>query len=205
MSCPICNHQELEEAAKTCTECGSDIEIFDHIESVHKASNMQKKAILVLSAFFGVVLVSWGSSFFSGHATNKDGEEMVAQTTEDVQDPLAITNASKPVAEFVEEANAEVKDNVEVKIGTEVKEEAKAEVKEITKPEPVVKEKVKVVAKPEVKETGPIIHKVRNGESLWRISKKYYGNGNHATQIAKDNNLNPKKNVPVGTKLKINK
>lgn len=206
MSCPICNHTELEEGADNCPQCGSDLEIFTHIENAKKENTFQKKAGLVLTASLGLVLVSWGStSFFSGDNKAEVAALPVAENTEIVvpaEDPLNIADAGKPVEEFVKE-NEEAKP--EVAPLTAEKVTSKEPVVAAEKA-PVVKEKEKVV-KPAApaNEGGVIIHKVRKGDSFWKISKKYFGNGNHARKIAADNGLNPKKNIPLGTKLKINK
>ncbi|TAL59926.1 MAG: LysM peptidoglycan-binding domain-containing protein [Bacteroidetes bacterium] len=204
MSCPICSHTELEEGAENCPKCGSDLEIFSHIESVHKVETFQKKSMLVLTGLLGIVMVSWGSvSLFSG--SNPELSDEVAATESAnvvvvVEDPLNLAAAGKPVEEFVKE-NEEIKPEVDpLKTKYEVKTPAVSA--PISKP-PVAKEKGKTV--PASNEGGVIIHKVKRGDSFWKISKRYFGNGKHAKQIAADNNLNVKKSIPLGTKLKINK
>ncbi len=212
MSCPICNNTELHEGAESCSKCGSDLEIFTHIENAHKENNFNKKSILVLTALFGIILVSWGSaSLFSGKQTEATVAVASADTTSVVVPapvPNALTASSKPVEAFVND-NAEVKPDVaplkpEAEAKVEVK--VKTEMKTPTIKTPVVKnkKKVKVVEAP-VTEDGVVIHKVKRGDSFWTISKKYFKNGKHAKQIAADNNLNVKKSIPLGTKLKINK
>lgn len=211
MSCPICNHTELEEGAENCPKCGSDIEIFTHIENAHKSDIFQKKAMLSLVGVLGIIMVSWGSvSLFSGD--NKEASDLVAvaETTEveevPVEDPLNISDAGKPVEEFVAE-NAEAKSEA-----ASLKTEEPAKTSQVAAPDekdpvekaPAVKEKVKH-AGPTFDADGYIYHKVRKGDSFWKISKRYFGSGKHAKRIAADNNLNPRKNIPLGTKLKINK
>jgi len=199
MSCPICDHNELSEGTDHCPKCGSDLEVFTHIENAYKENTFQKKSILVLTALFGIVLVSWGSvNYFSGNSKN---EIIVsADTTNvvvDAAEPLALESSTKPVEEFVKE-NEEVKPEVAPIIAETKVVEASAPVAKA----PVVKERPKVTVS---SEGGVIIHKVKRGDSFWTISQKYFKNGSHAKQIAVDNNLNPKKSVAVGTKLKINK
>lgn len=144
-------------------------------------------------------MVSWGSvNYFSGNSKN---EIIVsADTTNvvvDAAEPLALESSTKPVEEFVKE-NEEVKPEVAPIIAETKVVEASAPVAKA----PVVKERPKVTVS---SEGGVIIHKVKRGDSFWTISQKYFKNGSHAKQIAVDNNLNPKKSVAVGTKLKINK
>lgn len=208
MSCPICNHRESGEDLDiqrdhTCSKCGSDLEIFDHIEKAHKVDTFQKKSMLVLTAMLGIVMVSWGSvSLLSEKDPGVNAEIVLADTTSvvvPVEDPLNLADASKPVEEFVKENEVVKAEPTPIAAETEVVSEPAAIAKA-----PAVKEKVKSVG-PTFEEDGYVFHKVRKGDSFWKISKRYFGNGNHAKQIAKDNNLNPKKNIPLGTKLKINK
>ncbi len=204
MSCPICSHTELEKGAESCPKCGSDLEIFNHIEKAHKADNFQKRAMLSLTAMLGIVMASWGSvSLFSDSNKGPEAELAAADTTSvvvPVQDPLNLSAETTPVEEFVKN-NEEVKTEVAPLVE---KEPAKEIAPVAAAPAVKVKEKAKP-AGPTFEEDGYIYHKVRNGDSFWKISKRYFGNGNRAKQIAADNNLNPKKNIPLGTKLKINK
>ena len=251
MSCPICNHTELEEGVENCPKCGSDLEIFTHIESVHKEDTFQKKAILVLTALFGIVVVSWGSvSFFSGGKTeNMEAPLVVAETTSVAvpsTEAPALTDAVKATDVFVTEndvksadplntpaetpavAAAPLKDAAPAAAVTKapaVKEtpkavkvkasapkvsaksaKSKASTKSKTKAKAhASKVKVKAPVAEAPAENGVIIHTVKRGDSFWKISKKYFGNGSHAKQIAADNGLNPQKNIPLGTQIKINK
>lgn len=205
MSCPICSHTELEKGAESCPQCGSDLEIFNHIEKAHKADNFQKRSMLSLTAMLGIVMASWGSaSLFSDSNKGPEAELAAADTTSvvvSVEDPLNLSAETTPVEEFVKK-NDEVKPEVSPMV--EKKEPANETAPVATAPVVKVKEKAKPVG-PTFEEDGYIYHKVRNGDSFWKISKRYFGNGNRAKQIAADNDLNPKKNIPLGTKLKINK
>jgi hypothetical protein len=206
MSCPICSNVELNEGSESCPKCGSDLEIFTHIESAHKENAFQRKSILVLITLFGTVLVSWGSvSFFSGNKSEISESVACVDSTSvavPVQDSNALTASSTPVEAFVignEEAKPEV-------APLKAEAEATAPAVSTVAKTPAVKEKAKVKATAvSSNEGGLIIHTVKRGDSFWTISKKYFRNGNHAKKIAADNNLNPKKSIPLGTKLKINK
>jgi nucleoid-associated protein YgaU len=47
------------------------------------------------------------------------------------------------------------------------------------------------------------VYTVASGDSLWKISKKVYGDPKHANRIAKANKLDPDDNLRVGQKLKM--
>ena len=208
MSCPICSHNELAEGAESCPKCGSDLEIFSHIESAKREISFQRKSLLVLASLLGVVVVSWGSaSLFSGSKPETTEAIMCVDATSVAAPapnvgPVALTAAVKPVDEFVKEN--EVKPEIEAPVASATV-KTPAVTPSIKAKAPVVKEKVKKHVVEVPAEGGVIIHKVRRGDSFWKISKKYFGNGSHAKQIAADNDLNLKKNIPLGTKLKINK
>jgi nucleoid-associated protein YgaU len=51
----------------------------------------------------------------------------------------------------------------------------------------------------------PAIHKVEAGESLWKISEKYYGSGYNWVDIAKENNLTSPNSISTGQELTIPK
>ncbi len=50
---------------------------------------------------------------------------------------------------------------------------------------------------------GATEHVVAKGESLWKISERYYGAGKHWKRLARHNGIDPEKNLVLGTKLKI--
>ena len=48
-----------------------------------------------------------------------------------------------------------------------------------------------------------IYHKVLPGETLWGISRQYFGSGNHAERIRADNEINDPNKLQVGHTLII--
>ena len=205
MSCPICSNTEISEGAENCPQCGSDLEVFTHIESAQKEQVFQKKSMLVLAALFGIVVLSWGSvSIFSGDKP-KD-----AANTDEVSPPDDGTTLS-PAVSLNEYTTTLKKENEDLKsevtsLTSEINKlkTAAPAVKE-TKTEPVTAKKEKAVTSETAGESDVIIHVVKRGESLWKISRKYFKNGTKAKKIAADNNLTKMKAIPIGTKLKIYK
>ncbi len=214
MSCPICNNIELQEGAESCNKCGSDLEVFTHIEAAHKEHVFQKKSILILVAVLGVVMVSWGSvSLFSGKSTEAStaiaDTTMVSMATPDADANLTSSGWQKE-NEYLKSTIASL--NEEIAILKKPVYTPKAVAPKAKKEKKIKKEKAHAEPKAEPAaesnsnaESGVIIHTVKKGQSFWTISKKYFKNGSHAKQIAADNNLTGVKNIPLGTKLKINK
>src|ERR1035437_8429658 len=203
MSCPICNNTELNEGAESCPKCGSDLEVFTHIEGAQKEHAFQKKSILVLAAVLGLVVVSWGSvSLFSGNKT-----EIAEVSPEETTKAIAAVPDSATLAAFTSAQVLLQKENESLK--SEVA-SLKSGIKTMKTPtpaskEPVSKGKKKVKIADVTVDGGMITHTVKRGESPWTISKKYFKNGSHAKQIVSDNNLEHVKTIPIGTKLKIQK
>ena len=68
-----------------------------------------------------------------------------------------------------------------------------------------LKKKKKRASKKDSKETQKKIYRLKAGESLWTVAKKFYGSGSKYTKIAKANDISPSqyKKLPVGYKLII--
>ena len=59
------------------------------------------------------------------------------------------------------------------------------------------------VLPPEPPEPQFMIHTVRTGDSLWKISEKYFGTGRYFRQIAKLNGIDPDARLDIGMELKV--
>ena len=214
MSCPICNHTNpdgyQDERAENCPQCGSDLEVFTHIESAQKEHQFQKKSMLILAALLGIVVVSWGSvSLFSGDKP-VTMDDAVKEEVSPLDDGTKLSPAVT-LNEFIETLKKENQD-LKSEVASLLSEVAslKSEVKILKVPDPSAKTSVpnakeKVETADVSNEGDVIIHVVKRGESLWKISKKYFRNGTKAKKIAADNNLTKMRSIPVGTKLKIYK
>lgn len=78
------------------------------------------------------------------------------------------------------------------------KAETRAEAKTEPKKEPKMKAKQQPPAKPE-----KIRHRVKAGDTLFKLSRKYYGNGMGVDRIARYNHLNPEDPLPIGRVITI--
>lgn len=205
MSCPICNNTELSEGAENCPQCGSDLEVFTHIESAKKEHQFQKKSMFILAGLLGIVVVSWGSvSLLSNDKPQTD-----VSITEEISPPDDVMPSPVVASNELNESNEEALKKENEALKSEVT-SLTSEINKLKKPEPSVKaespkEKVKTLTADAPNENNVIIHKVKRGESLWKISRKYFKDGTKAKKIAADNNLTNMKAIPIGTKLKIYK
>lgn len=87
------------------------------------------------------------------------------------------------------------------------KEEPKKE--EVKKEEPKKEEPKKEVTEPESKDSEEkedyTTYELKAGETLYQVSKKFFGNGNHVKEIMSLNNITDASKLPAGYKLKIPK
>lgn len=203
MNCPICNNDELNEGAESCPKCGSDLEVFSHIEGAQKQNAFQKKSVIILAALLGIVVVSWGSvSLFSGNKSEVKENTVVADSAKTIAaKPDSLSLAITAITESLKKENEDLK--AEVASMKSAKKTVKGSA--IATKTQTLKNK-KSVKKSSAPVEGEIItYTVKRGDSPWTISKKFFKNGSHAKQIVADNNLSNIKTIPVGTKLKIQK
>jgi len=202
MSCPICNNTEISEGAETCSQCGSDLEVFTHIESAQKEHQFQKKSMLILAALLGIVVVSWGSvSLLSGDTS----DDIITGEVSPPDDGTALSPAitSNEFTATLKKENEDLKTEV-ASLTSEIN-KLKTPAPSVKPSAPKEKEKEAALTSDASNESNVIIHKVKRGESLWKISRKYFKNGTKAKKIAADNNITNLKAVRIGTKLKIYK
>lgn len=203
MNCPVCNTTELSQDTTSCPQCNSDLEIFGLIVEASDQRQKHKKIISALSVFAAVTAIGWASvGMFSGKTTETSPVELSpAITTEN--DVNAPPKEAEVIAVLTKENEALKSEIASLKEKT-APAVAVAPVKEkpAVKEKPVAKEKAaeKITAK---EESGTITHTVRNGDTFWIISRKYFGSGTKYKQIAKDNGLSVKAKLHKGQKLKI--
>ena len=186
MDCPICNFSELNEGAATCPKCQSDIEVFSHLDKARKQHLFQKKTISVLVLLLAIVAVGWGAArWLSGDEPRENTPQVLATENSSVQEPAVMSDASTPPEAGLKQENETLTAEI-----TSLKNEIKS-----------LNEKLN--ASGSSPSGGTIIHEVKNGESLWRIAAKYYGDGFQYKKIVEDNGLSDPQSIRIGTKLKI--
>ena len=205
MNCPVCSTTDLSDDTTMCPHCQSDLETFQLIVKANQQRQTHRKLISALSLFAAVTAIGWASvGIFSGKTetgtpeispevklqgevrTPADSELIAMLTTENAslksENSLLTLKLNTPVAKPTEKV---------VKIEKAMK---------AAKTEKTSSSKASVAS-----EGGTTIHTVRNGDTFWIISRKYFGSGTHYKQIAKDNGLTVKTKLHKGQKIKIQK
>ena len=208
MNCPVCNTTELSEDTTACPQCNSDLEVFGLIVDASEQRQKHKKIISALSVFAAVTAIGWASvGMFSGKTTEISPVELSpAITTEN--DVNAQPEEAEVIAVLTKENEALKSEISSLKEKTTpsiaavaVKEKPAVKEKSVVKEKPVAK--TSVASAPATEEKGTTIHTVRNGDTFWIISRKYFKTGTKYKQIAKDNGLSVKSKLHKGQKLKI--
>lgn len=71
------------------------------------------------------------------------------------------------------------------------------------KPTPKKKYKPKAKPKPKAKKKKVRTHKMRKGDTLWDLARKYYGNSNKWKKLADANKIKNVRKIPIGKVIKI--
>ncbi|PCJ79732.1 MAG: hypothetical protein COA57_15450 [Flavobacteriales bacterium] len=175
MNCPVCQGNTGENANQ-CTECGSDLTAFEHINAVSKQRSALKKASITLGLVLLIAIVGWAATFMT--------------TKTEVNTEIALDSKQESV-----ENDKQV---------VELKEKTEAQEKEITELQEELSELLATIESSkddfevEDEEGSHTVHIVKEGESLWSISEKYHGHGFKHDEIGGHNELGDPHYIKVG-------
>lgn len=200
MNCPVCN-TAVEESASICPHCQSDLEIFHLIVKANQQRQTGRKIISALGIFGAVTAIGWASAgIFSGKNPSVETADIKELSPDiELQGEMRTPNDAELIAILQEENAALKSENASLHAKLNMPKEEKEAKKEPSAEKPLKIEKSSI----NNEENGIIIHTVRNGDTFWIISRKYFGTGKYYKQIAKDNGLSVKTKLRKGMKLKI--
>lgn len=190
MNCPVCQNVEMREGDSKCSSCGSDLDAFHHISQIQKQRKRSKFIVIGLTVIAGLAVVG----LFAKNAKVNDSE--IKEFTK-----IQKEQGDQQILEQMNLSN-EVTENTEEMIKTEGdSHSASSESTSDSESEIISSES------PEIEETisseSQTIHVVEEGESLWTISEKYYGNGGHYMTLANTNGIDNADFISVGDELII--
>lgn len=184
MECPVCKTITSKEDQTKCGFCDTDLEIFRLIEKLEKVAKKRKRINLVLSVslvlFAIAAIVSYYYYIDLNHERQHTDAETMAHQRIEIQN---LTNEKQVLMTSIIELRKEIEllNNKVEKLSTQT-----------TPPN--------TPTTPAFRE---ITHVVKRGESLQRIAKKYYGNGDEYRRIMHDNNIRNANHIKVNQRLKI--
>lgn len=204
MNCPVCN-TSVEDNASMCPHCQSDLEIYQLIIKSNQQRQTGRKIISALGIFAAVTAIGWASSgIFSAADPTVQTTDVTELSPEQELKGEIRTPADAELIAMLQKENEMLKSE-NASLAGKLSAAAK-EVKETKEVKPVaVKESkpAKVEKSAADDESGTLTHTVRNGDTFWIISRKYFGTGTKYKQIAKDNGMSVKATLRKGMKIKI--
>ena len=180
MNCPICNHEKIEDGASHCPACDSDLSAFVSLNEVSSSKRRVIKinwlliSILILSLSIGGVIIYFQSS------KNKTIAENSSIRSE--------------------------KNNAELKKMKKKIQKGQNKIKELEMALSLVKQELQNTksATPNINNDKTYsLHIVEEGETLWSIAERYYGNTVAVKKLLKQNNLAHPKFIKAGDPLVI--
>ncbi len=176
MDCPVCQNAQIEEGVSRCSECNSDLSAFALITEVENKRSGLRKTRTILLIILLLAVVGWAGTFATlSQPGAKEVEQGVVKDEADAKDEQ-ISDLMAQVAvqkEKIEQLDGEL---------------------------------VGLLATIEsgVDESGNFtVHVVQEGESLWKISEKYHGDGLKHKHIADHNEIDHPHYIQVGDTIII--
>jgi nucleoid-associated protein YgaU len=176
MDCPVCQNSQIEEGASSCSGCRSDLSAFTHLKAEEKERNGLRKSRLILFIVLGLVLVSWAGTYATRSPEGPPAaeSELLKKTTKDKDRQISELKAK------IEEQQSKIEQLESELTGLLTSLEKAAD-----------------------KEGNVTMHVVQKGETLWKISEKYHGNGLKHTHIAEHNKMDQPHYLKVGDTILI--
>ncbi|MBL4716464.1 MAG: LysM peptidoglycan-binding domain-containing protein [Bacteroidia bacterium] len=191
MKCPICKQADINEDTTTCPDCNSDLEGLSHIKKIGEVLNNQKKYLI------GVGSVALVAVIFLSFTLIKDNEVTPPPISKEEVNKLTAENS---------ELSGKLKDlkGEFSTLKTELEELKKKEAEEMSEGEQTIVENTSDAEDIPISKSEETIHTVSDGETLYLIAKKYYGNGYQYKKLASENGISDPNIIAIGQTLKIN-
>ncbi len=188
MQCPVCKTKGINENAKRCPNCNSDLEAFQYIKKIEKSHRKNKNAVAIL-----IILIIAGAIIWVYTYNNMK----VAEKTKTAIETQKINRQQKQIEQLKSD-----KDQLMNKI-VELRDKSNNFQKPISpkyQNNNVIDNK-----KTSANKSKTFFYKVKKGETLRSIAKEFYGSKNKYLKIMSDNNLKNANKLRVGQRLKIYK
>ena len=178
--CPVCQHEHPDEDLLNCPECDSDLSAFAQLKQIsNNKSRLVKTNWLLLSILILVLAGSGGGLYYLNSKNN--------------------TNSKKSAISLE-------KNNTELKQMKQKVKKGQKKIKELQMALSTLKQELENTSTDttELSNTeGFSLHIVEEGETLWSIAERYYGNTVAVKKLLKQNKLAHPKFIKVGEPLVI--
>ncbi|MCF8337479.1 MAG: LysM peptidoglycan-binding domain-containing protein [Bacteroidales bacterium] len=222
MDCPVCQYKGIPESTKKCPNCHSDLTGFKQLYQLRNNIKQKQNIIFAMGALLVVLIAVLGyillfSNSLSGRYSNVALQE---KDKEIVRLKKQNSQLQKQILDLQQKLNmknmadtgqtGQDKEQFRKVIPSPAEQERQAATpssprEEQTQQQKSIQQQKQPTSKPEEKEKQQEVtyYKVKAGETLYSIAKRFYGDGKKYKKIMEDNNIEDPSDVQVGMKLKI--
>ncbi|HIF14860.1 MAG TPA: LysM peptidoglycan-binding domain-containing protein [Bacteroidetes bacterium] len=178
--CPVCQHEHPDEDLLNCPECDSDLSAFAQLKQISNNKSLLIKLNWLLLSVLVLIIAGSGGGLYYQNYNNKTKSQKRATTLE--------------------------KNNTEVKQMKQKVKRGQNKIKELEMALSTLKQELENISSDttEFSNTeGYSLHIVEEGETLWSIAERYYGNTVAVKKLLKQNKLAHPKFIKVGEPLVI--
>jgi len=203
MDCPVCNHKGIPESLRQCPNCQTDLTMFRNINRLNSEVKTKRQVIIGMGFLLVVVIGILGYMFLfsDGFSSRNIRLEIQAKNDEILELRKQNTELQQELFDLRQDGDTAEGDGFRRVIPSSEDDpsgvsDQKARRTSAERTES--RQSTETSEKPEV-----VYHNVKAGETLYSISKKYFGDGSKYPKIMDDNDIDKVSDVKVGLRLKI--
>lgn len=161
----------------------NESEIFDHIKAIDGQMKGQKRNLTIVVVALVLVIVGWGATYMM------QGREVTRLTDEQAK-MASDMEGLKSENDQLQSANGELKQQLEAsQQAQEGQSETPSGEASAAPTEPV--------------DQNATTHVIQEGETLWDIAERFFGNGHKFIELAENNYIEDPDYVLAGTEIKL--
>jgi len=218
MDCPVCQYKGIPESAQKCPNCHSDLTGFRQLHHLRRDIKRKRNTIIGMAFLIVIIIAILGYMLLFSDGLSSRYSRMAIQEKENEIVKLKKQNSQlqKQILDLQQRLNMkDIKDSgrsgesprqFEKVIPSPTEQEKQAssatnrtQTNQKQKSTPSAQQ----TSQGKDKEPEITYYRVKAGETLYSIAKRYYGDGNKYKKIMRDNNIDDPSDVEVGMKLKI--
>ncbi len=210
MDCPVCNHKGIPESLRQCPNCHTDLTMFRNINKLNREVKTKRQIIMGMGFLLVllVAIVGYMFLFSDGFSSRYTRMEIQAKNDEIMELRKQNTELQQELFDLRQGGDTTEGEGFRQVIPSSRDDQAEASGQKATST-PAEKTKSREnetdsrsssnqADEPEVE-----YHKVKAGETLYSIARKYFNDGSKYQKIMDDNDIDNASDVKVGTRLKI--
>jgi len=207
IECPVCKASGIKKGSPRCPRCNSDLEVFGQIDTIEEGGSGSTAALMLAYFMVLVTVIAFVLFYFFAYKDAKAAadvnqtkmrqltEQIDQLKTENDQYLQQIIDLRTRLGSGSDVSDVPVKPKKEESAQNQISQNSSSQRQApVSQPKQIEQTK---------SQGGIVYHEVKPGESLRRISKKYFGDTEMYNKILKDNNIKTPDQIYPGQKLKI--